>query len=579
MMELAITVVIPTFNRKDTVLRCLRSLESQTLSASRFEVVVVVDGSTDGTHEAIEHLGPAFALRLLFQANQGPAAARNLGARHARGRYLLFLDDDIVASPSVLDAHLAAHERHGGGVVVGPTPISPLSPQSAFTSEKEAIYRRHIARLERWGFDTVDPYHCLGANTSLERALFEKVGGYDESLHSEGDDLDLGLRLRSQNVPFYWVGKAVGWQLLVKTKETYLGMDRLRRARNEGILMARHPSYRAISVAADAFAGDPLRSGARRLVAAAPVEVTHLLRRVDPLVARLPFVLRRPLRRGELRATALAAFWEAMRLEAWSHVALTRSLAARLPVLLYHVVRDDLPAGDAVIGTHRFRRQMEALVREGYETITLERWWRWLMYDEALPEKPVVICFDDGFRDTHDTAWPILRDLGFSCTVFLVASRVGATNDWDGIVRGQLPLMTARQVVDLQEQGVSFGAHAVTHRSLGRLRTEEVHEEVRSSRSLLGQLLGTPPDVFAYPYGTFDPVARRAVAEAGFRMACTTLPGRNDLKTDPLRLRRVTISGLDSMLGFRLKVRYGHGTLRAADLGRSLRGWRAGRRH
>src|SRR5262245_25867711 len=90
-----LSIVVPTYNRRAGIERFLRALEEQTFPATRFEVVVVDDGSTDGTDAALAAMQTPYRLRVLHQENAGPAAARNAGLREAQGRLIVFLDDDV----------------------------------------------------------------------------------------------------------------------------------------------------------------------------------------------------------------------------------------------------------------------------------------------------------------------------------------------------------------------------------------------------------------------------------------------------------------------------------------------------
>src|SRR4051794_27416912 len=110
-----LSVVIPSYDRREALGRCLEALGRQTADPSAFEVVVVLDGSTDGSAEMLAGLRPRHALRVERKANGGVASARNRGLELAAAPVVLFLDDDIVATPGLVEAHLRAHE--GGEVM------------------------------------------------------------------------------------------------------------------------------------------------------------------------------------------------------------------------------------------------------------------------------------------------------------------------------------------------------------------------------------------------------------------------------------------------------------------------------
>ena len=101
-----LSVIIPTYQRRDILQDCLNALERQSLDPAQFEVIVVIDGSDDGTTELLVKFKTRFSLSHIWQENQGQAAARNHGANKARGDYLVFLDDDVVADPALLEEHL-----------------------------------------------------------------------------------------------------------------------------------------------------------------------------------------------------------------------------------------------------------------------------------------------------------------------------------------------------------------------------------------------------------------------------------------------------------------------------------------
>jgi len=212
-----LSVVVPTLNRRDDVLRLLRALGRQSAAPMTYEVIVVVDGSTDGTAEAVgEHVAP-FALRRVVQPPSGLAAARNAGARAASGEFVLFLDDDMVPTPGLVAEHLESHRPDGVLGVVGAAPIV-VPPGAAPTVRYRAGgFARKLERLasrrDRLAFNDV-----YGGNFSVRRATFLAAGGYDETFRAYGhEDYELALRLEALGGRFVFSPTASADQYYEKT--------------------------------------------------------------------------------------------------------------------------------------------------------------------------------------------------------------------------------------------------------------------------------------------------------------------------------------------------------------------------
>lgn len=240
------------------------------------------------------------------------------------------------------------------------------------------------------------------------------------------------------------------------------------------------------------------------------------------------------------------------------------------PILTYHLVRDDLPASDLNISRGKLEEQLRYLRESGHTTILLQDLLAWIKEQKPIPARPVVITFDDGFVDCYENAWPILSRYDARFTVFLVSEQVGKANHWRGIVPGELRLMDRSQIREMQAAGVSFEAHSCTHPSLIGLSPNDLKREVGQCREQLSEITGVLPQIFAYPYGEFNGQAREEVKAAGYAGACTTLHGLNDRQTDPFQLRRVQVSGRDSLIDFRLKLSAGYGLLSYSNLKRAL---------
>jgi peptidoglycan/xylan/chitin deacetylase (PgdA/CDA1 family)/SAM-dependent methyltransferase len=216
-----------------------------------------------------------------------------------------------------------------------------------------------------------------------------------------------------------------------------------------------------------------------------------------------------------------------------------------VPILMYHRIATDGPAALARyrVAPDLFAAQIKALHEAGYRTVHLDRWINALIRNEQLPGKPIILTFDDGYRDFLTAAIPVLRYYGFSATVFLVAERIGSVADWDSGYGEAAPLLSWQEMHALQETGTEFGCHSAVHWPMTGMSLTELTEDTARARAVLEEGLGAPVTSLAYPYGAENEFVRRVVADLGFQAAVTCDPGISGLGDDPLRLRRIEVFG------------------------------------
>lgn len=196
-----LSVVIPTYNRRDSVRMTLDGLAQQTYPAASFEVIVVSDGSTDGTDALLAEYARAspYVLRPVAQPNGGPARARNRGIAEARGEVIVFLDDDVEPSPELLAIHATHHVGDDGQVVIAPMLPDPAlrwHEPSWIAWEHAMLEKQYMAwRTGEW--QGCGPHHFYSGNASLRRAYLEAVGGFDEHFPRQ-EDVELAVRLERQ---------------------------------------------------------------------------------------------------------------------------------------------------------------------------------------------------------------------------------------------------------------------------------------------------------------------------------------------------------------------------------------------
>jgi peptidoglycan/xylan/chitin deacetylase (PgdA/CDA1 family) len=212
---------------------------------------------------------------------------------------------------------------------------------------------------------------------------------------------------------------------------------------------------------------------------------------------------------------------------------------------MYHRIATDGPLALARfrIAPDIFTAQMAALHQAGYRAVGFQDWISAIVRNEPLHGKPIVLTFDDGYRDFLTAAMPVLRYYGFSATVFLVAERIGGVADWDAAYGRAAPLLSWQEVHALQAVGVEFGCHSSVHRPMTGMRLPDLAEDTVRARAILEEGLATPVATLAYPHGAENEFVRRVVTDLGFRAAVTCEPGISRLGDNPLRLRRIEIFG------------------------------------
>lgn len=203
-----VSVVVPTFERRASLARLLNALACQTGDVD-FEVLVVDDGSGDDTRAGVRTVRVPYPLRVLEQANRGPAAARNRGVNDASGEIIVFFDDDVVPAPDAVSVHAAAHRGSLDRVVVGPMlpPVSWQRPSWIRWEEQKLLGQYDAMNSGR--------YPCtyrqfFTGNASLRRDRFMAAGGFDPSF-GRAEDVELGYRLSRDGMHFTFEPAARVW--------------------------------------------------------------------------------------------------------------------------------------------------------------------------------------------------------------------------------------------------------------------------------------------------------------------------------------------------------------------------------
>ena len=560
-----ISVIIPTYNRRHVLERTLPGVLAQDFPPQDYEVIVVMDGSTDDTAELLRDLKPKCSLRVLESQHLGAGAARNLGIRAAVGELVLFLDDDLITTPGLVRQHYSAHAGADPSVVQGRMYIAPDSSQTIIRNAIERIGVDYYARISpdmglRFpeGMSSVYVLSYL-VNSSMPRDVLVRCGGFDEQFLA-AEELDLGLRLWKMGLSFRYRPDAIVYEYYVKSSAAYLQSQA--RALGAGDLRAsrKHYEYRpycGLSTWAESHAW---KRWLLKALISLPISLIPLMSL--PLRMEKSFYRFETIRKWASRLlnwTSTVAHLEGALGVAGSWKALEEEFERSCSSLLYHHVGPARPGTkrELTVSPERFERQIRWLAHRGYAGIKPSDWLNWIRRGTSLPKKPILVTFDDAYADTADHALPILRKYGFSAAVFVVTERLAATNTWDEVQGcGTLQLMTGEQIQYWARQGIEFGAHSRTHPHLSKLPASELAAEVVGSKDDLTALLGYPPVSFAYPYGEYNDAVCDLV-RGNFDLAFSVEEGLNYLSGDPHLLRRAYVGPGDSLIEFALSVRRG----------------------
>ena len=240
--------------------------------------------------------------------------------------------------------------------------------------------------------------------------------------------------------------------------------------------------------------------------------------------------------------------------------------ARGVPVLNYHQV-EEKNGNPLTLWPDQFEAQMAYLADEGYTTITIDEMMDALENGTPLPEKPVIITFDDGYADNYEYAYPILKKYGFKATIFLIYD---FTNTYPNY-------LTWDQIEEMKASGlVHFESHTMTHANLAELTSvDDLRHEIADSHDLLSEKLGYDMHYIAYPGGRVNEEIEEITRAAGYRGGFTVHYGLSTPDEGKYQMDRIPIFGANMHTLTRFKLRLALAPLIAPleDLRLCLRAW------
>jgi peptidoglycan/xylan/chitin deacetylase (PgdA/CDA1 family) len=221
----------------------------------------------------------------------------------------------------------------------------------------------------------------------------------------------------------------------------------------------------------------------------------------------------------------------------------------KVPILMYHRVNNTLISGDPAaasltVPTVNFESQLMFLKSQGFESVSLERLYRAFYNNEALPPKPVILTFDDGYEDNYVYALPLLKKYNLTATFFISTGFSDQSPNY----------LTKSQIKEMSDLGMSIESHTINHPNLVAIPQNKLQVELSASKKTLEEITGRDVFFLAYPYGSYSAEVVTATKKAGYLMAVTINAGHIQSEAKPYELHRermspyTTIRGLSNFL-------------------------------
>ena len=238
-----------------------------------------------------------------------------------------------------------------------------------------------------------------------------------------------------------------------------------------------------------------------------------------------------------------------------------------IAILMYHKIGmtpENSQLANLWVTPEKFDRQMRFIRDHNIPVITFLDYYG-MLKDNTVPDKAVIITFDDGYEDNYAEAFPILKKYGFKACFFVVTDTIGIINKWHNpATEPHQKMLTIDQIHEMQAAGMEFGSHTLSHLNLNQLSIDDANIQIAKSKIVLEQAIGKKVDIFAYPYGAgaYNPAVKQLVKPAGYILAVGIKQAINVRgHEDHFALKRITVRGNENMYDFYLQIRGGKNRL------------------
>jgi peptidoglycan/xylan/chitin deacetylase (PgdA/CDA1 family) len=214
----------------------------------------------------------------------------------------------------------------------------------------------------------------------------------------------------------------------------------------------------------------------------------------------------------------------------------------QVPILMYHYLSEPSPYADRIrldlsITPALFETHLAYLREAGYETISMQQFYHAMTMQLDLPAKPVILTFDDGYRDAYENAFPLLKKYNYQATFFVFTQPIDTYN---------VDFLTWEMIIEMHQAGMEFGSHSYTHPDMRNRDDDFLVYQILGSKEAIEARIGEPVRFFCYPSGRYDQQVIRVLESAGFWGAVTTQWGSVYSFNNRFEMHRIRVSGGDT---------------------------------